>query len=51
MASIVTMIGGVLINAAACWRKLSRKVFEEEKQRHDLAVEKYQAAYKSIKKI
>ena len=53
MASIAIMIGGALINATAFvggsylakYLSGDKNSVEEEKKRHDLAVEKYQAAY------
>ncbi|PFX18657.1 hypothetical protein AWC38_SpisGene16954 [Stylophora pistillata] len=53
MASIAIMIGGALINATALvggsylakYLRGDKNSVEEEKKRHDLAVEKYQAAY------
>ena len=52
MASIAIMVGGAIVNATAfvCGSYLTSYLSggsnaDEERKRHDLAVEKYQAAY------
>ena len=53
MASIALMIGGAIINATTFVAKYlsGSSDSDEEKRRHDLAVEKYQKNMRNMKKI
>lgn len=58
MASIAIVVGGALISATAFvggsylakYLSEDQNIVEEEKKRHDISVEKYQAASRSIKR-